>query len=46
MALKVCSMVLLAVAMFGSAMARPGYDVDYYVSAGQDELKDMFEILC
>lgn len=35
MALKVCLMVFLAVAMFGSAMARPGYDHhdhDYYVS--------------
>lgn len=38
MAMKVCLMVVLAVAMFGSAMARPGYDHDYYVSVKEDQL--------
>lgn len=45
MALKVCLMVVLAVAMFGSAMARPGYehhDHDYYVSLSLDEVSRGF----
>lgn len=32
MAMKMCLMVALAVAMFGAALARPGYDHDYDVS--------------
>lgn len=30
--MKMCLMVALAVAMFGAALARPGYDHDYDVS--------------
>lgn len=30
---KVCLMVVLALAMFGAAVARPGYDQDYDVSS-------------
>lgn len=33
MAMKVCFSIVIAVAMFGAALARPGYDHDYDVSA-------------